>query len=335
MKLTEQISLGGYAFTIEEDALKTLEEYIDKVRKVSSEDVREELTADIEERLAELFLEKCPKGTVVDLKVVRDSVDRIGVPSEDMDEEPSVKEKSSPKEKRFYRSLDDRVFGGVCSGAAKYFGVDVFLVRLIPSLIVILLFMASHHGHGAIELIIAYLLVWVIAPAPKTVEQKCHAEGKPLHFNEFKEQAESSKASIETTAEEVRTAPGFKAFGRFVAVTVGTIFALLGIAILVTDLFGIITFGSWATNFCQMISDSADRMVTISLVFDPLIQWSFVGMISLFGISMLYSGIVMILDLNSPKWRPGLIFFLVFMTCALFFGLSVFKHMIEISNLWM
>ena len=32
--------------------------------------------------------------------------------------------------KRLYRSLDDRMVGGVCSGLGEYFGIDPTLVRL-------------------------------------------------------------------------------------------------------------------------------------------------------------------------------------------------------------
>ena len=33
--------------------------------------------------------------------------------------------------KRLYRDENDKVFGGVCSGLANYFGIDVVVMRII------------------------------------------------------------------------------------------------------------------------------------------------------------------------------------------------------------
>lgn len=60
---------------------------------------------------------------------------------------------------RLVRSASDKVFGGVCGGLARYFGVDSTIVRVVFVLAVL---------SGLSPLI--YLILWVVmpleAPAP-------------------------------------------------------------------------------------------------------------------------------------------------------------------------
>jgi len=56
--------------------------------------------------------------------------------------------------KRLVRT-QDRWLGGVCSGLARYFGIDANLVRLIVVIGTIL-------GFGS--LIIAYIVAWILMP---------------------------------------------------------------------------------------------------------------------------------------------------------------------------
>jgi phage shock protein C len=53
------------------------------------------------------------------------------------------------------RSTDDKWIGGVCSGIARYAGVDVVLVRLLFLVLTVFSF-----GAG----VLAYLVAWVVMP---------------------------------------------------------------------------------------------------------------------------------------------------------------------------
>ena len=56
MKTTENISLAGYAFTIEGDAYEELSAYLNDIRRNFGNDASaQEITEDIEERIAELL----------------------------------------------------------------------------------------------------------------------------------------------------------------------------------------------------------------------------------------------------------------------------------------
>lgn len=56
--------------------------------------------------------------------------------------------------KKLYRSIEDRYIGGVCGGLAKYFNMDVVIIRL-------LFFLALVLGGGGF---LAYVVLWIVVP---------------------------------------------------------------------------------------------------------------------------------------------------------------------------
>ncbi len=58
------------------------------------------------------------------------------------------------QQKRLYRSRFDTVIGGVSGGLAKYFEIDILLIRLL--FVVLALFAAGG--------IVAYIILWIIMP---------------------------------------------------------------------------------------------------------------------------------------------------------------------------
>lgn len=89
MKQVEYVSIGGYVFSLEDSASHAAKEYLDQLeafysRKESGAEVME----GIEERMAELLLEKSGKGGVVTLAMVSDVISVLGRP-ETIEEETS------------------------------------------------------------------------------------------------------------------------------------------------------------------------------------------------------------------------------------------------------
>ncbi|MBQ9469888.1 MAG: PspC domain-containing protein [Bacteroidales bacterium] len=62
--------------------------------------------------------------------------------------------------RRLLRCSDDRIIGGVCSGLALYFSIDVIIIRAI--------FLAVLLGMGVGLLV--YIVLWVATPAATTAE---------------------------------------------------------------------------------------------------------------------------------------------------------------------
>jgi phage shock protein C len=72
-----------------------------------------------------------------------------------MSENSYVGSQTSAPVRRFLRSRDDRMIAGVCGGAARYFGIDPTLLRL-------LLVVAAILGIGTGALV--YLACWLLVP---------------------------------------------------------------------------------------------------------------------------------------------------------------------------
>ncbi len=79
--------------------------------------------------------------------------------------------------KKLYRDTEDRVLGGVSSGIASYFGIDVVLVRI---LFVISIFLG---GAG----LIAYIILWIITPEAKSITEKMQMQGEPVTISNIEE----------------------------------------------------------------------------------------------------------------------------------------------------
>ncbi|NLS45035.1 MAG: PspC domain-containing protein [Firmicutes bacterium] len=56
--------------------------------------------------------------------------------------------------RRLYRIRSQRKLGGVCAGLARYFNIDVSIIRIVWILLAVL------YGSG----ILAYILAWIIIP---------------------------------------------------------------------------------------------------------------------------------------------------------------------------
>ena len=120
----------------------------------------------------------------------------IAVPSS------SVKEVGGPK-KRLFRDIDNKVIGGVCAGLSKYFGLTVWIIRilfLIPFIRFIINFRHVHlfqfwefpdfsnffdltFSPGAIFI---YIVLWLVLPEAKTSADKLEMIGEKVDLNSIK-----------------------------------------------------------------------------------------------------------------------------------------------------
>lgn len=73
---------------------------------------------------------------------------------------------SSPNPKRFYRSRDQKVIGGVCAGLAERFGWDITVVRIVTILVALF-------GGPAV---LAYLIAWIIVPVRPYADRPLSAD---------------------------------------------------------------------------------------------------------------------------------------------------------------
>ncbi|HMR43415.1 MAG TPA: PspC domain-containing protein [Saprospiraceae bacterium] len=185
------INLGSYPFTIDEDAFAHLEKYLKTIHQhFKQSEGYEEIVADIESRLAELFQENLGSRKIVTLKDVKLAITIMGTPEEfgadPIEEHGPEAEPRSKKQthrefsdnyrtgKRLFRNPDDEVIGGVCSGIAAYFGIqDPLWVRLFFVLVTI------SGGFG----IPAYLILWAILPKAESASDRLSMRGEPINVS--------------------------------------------------------------------------------------------------------------------------------------------------------
>lgn len=85
--------------------------------------------------------------------------------------------------RRFYRNPDERVLGGVASGLALYFNIDVLLARIL------FLIAAFGFGFG----ILAYIILWIAAPQASTITDRMKMKGKEVTLTNISTSVKESK----------------------------------------------------------------------------------------------------------------------------------------------
>lgn len=322
MKTTENISLGGLAFTIESDAYNELHRYLEEIDACFSNDPSgSEIVEDIEVRISELIKEKCPEGTVVSLCMIEEIKKRIGDPKELGEEEIETTSETQTfetegqpyrcnlRDKRLYRDIDNRMIAGVCSGLGEYFNLDKVIFRVLFLACFVLGFIGIESGMFGISFI-AYLILWIAVPAARTVEEKCQMKSKPINLEGFK----AKDNRFEKEVKEVVESPAGRTLGRILLTVVGIILLTIGMG----GLFSLIFIPSVheiaeAAMIAEMSPFDAEEMLAINLIRSNTFWWLIMGSLGIAFIGVIYGGIMLIFDFKRPVWKPGLVLFIAWM----------------------
>lgn len=195
MKKNISINISGIIFHIEEDGYDRFKKYLDSInRYFASYEDSEEIIADIESRIAELFLEKLDDGKQVisneDVDALISTMGQISdfeaMEEEDdfAKEEPASgkkektqqkaqsKKRSSQREqegpRRFQRDTSNQLLGGVAAGAAHYLKIDQIWIRVLAIITI------------PISPIV-YLFLWIALPGNDNMIE--HESVKKLYRN--------------------------------------------------------------------------------------------------------------------------------------------------------
>ena len=180
MNKTVNINLAGIFFHIDEDAFNKLQHYLEAIkRSLTGTQGREEIIADIEARIAELFSEKIKnERQVISTREVDEVIAIMGQPEDYMLDEEIFEDEpytSRPKTtgKQLFRDTEHSYVGGVSSGLAHYLAIDAIWIRLLW----IILTIASS---GAFILI--YIALWIFVPEAKTTADKLSMRGEAVNI---------------------------------------------------------------------------------------------------------------------------------------------------------
>ncbi len=329
MNKTITANISGIVFYLEIGAYDKLNNYLSTIKKyLNDADSRDEIMADIESRIAELFKERFKNERSV---VIMSDVDHIiaimGEPEQYFDGEDAEETTSSKsadensqkaKSKRIFRDEDDKVAGGVCSGIGHYFGIDRIWIR------VIFLFAFFVWGVGFIP----YIILWIVIPKAKTTAEKLEMKGEAVNvdnikktvedkFNELKdsfngEGAKNAANSLSNVLSKIFTFIGMvilfilKFFVKFI----GVILLIIGISLLVALLAT--TFNS---EVITVVSDNSIFQIKSYDIIHALIgtgtnsTLTLVALILVFGIpviGIIYSAIKILFKLKTNNKAIGI-----------------------------
>lgn len=272
MNKTVTINISGIIFHIEEDAYDKLSKYLGTIKGYFSRtDGGNEIMSDIEARIAEMLQSKTNSLKQVVLMTDVDSViETMGKPEEFADVQDDHKEEETSQEntytenvkKRMFRDPDNKAIGGVCSGIAAYFDIDIVWIRLAMFLLIFF---------GGISLWV-YIVLWIVIPEAKTTAEKLAMKGEKIDINNIsktvKEEAEQMKKRMEKYGNDIKNnSQGFRndsrnffdklgdflkefffLFGKVFARIVGLILLVFGVIFMFSFITGIFGFSMAGTN---------------------------------------------------------------------------------------
>ncbi len=203
MKKNISINLQGLIFHIEDDGYEVLSRYLQEVKAhFASYQGHEEIVADIEGRIAELFSARLSVSkqviTLADVEEMTAKMGRVSDFAPEPDEEeaayadpaaaggaygrstgptpPFGGQAADGQPRRLYRDLAHRKIAGVCAGLAQYFRVNPLVVRLIFLALVLLPNLFRHRfpfpGVGLFDrdfdfpglVLVLYGILWIALP---------------------------------------------------------------------------------------------------------------------------------------------------------------------------
>ena len=205
------INLGNFPLTIDEDAYRHLENYLQSLHNhFRASEGYEEIMSDIEARLGELMREGMGKRAIATTQDVKNAVSVMGTPedfgAQSVDNEPITNKKSANTEgsasdkysgiktgKQIFRDTDNKVIGGVCSGIAAYLGIaDPLWVRLF--------FIGTTFIFGSSFLL--YFILMVIIPKAETTADRLAMRGEPIDVNSIAKSVELGAESFSKKVNE-------------------------------------------------------------------------------------------------------------------------------------
>lgn len=261
MNKTVNINLANTLFHIDEDAYNKMRKYLESVkRSFANTPGSDEILADIEARIAELFHEKLEnERQVITHKEVDAVIAIMGQPEDYMvdedifeDEPKSKKETTTNRVKKLYRDTDHKYVAGVSSGLAHYLGIDPLWIRILW------VFLTIGSGGGFILL---YGLLWILIPEASTTSQKLDMRGEAVNISNIERKV---KEGFDDVADRVKSVDYekvgdtvkkggktvfdtigeiimflFKIFGKFI----GIILIIIGASTLIGLFIGLLSVG--------------------------------------------------------------------------------------------
>ena len=323
MNKVEKVSIGKCAFSLDEKAYATIKGYLDSLNLYYSKmEGGKEILEGIEERKAELLLEKTENGAnVVTSDIANEIIEILGRPEviEQGSESDGGPKYNYEGKKRLYRDPSNKILGGVCSGLAAYFNTDTVLIRVLFVVLTLLPGILTW-GHGSSIAPVLYIIAWIAMPKANTLRKQCEMRGQSLNIADIEQQYKDGSAFVKDNNSDF-----WRVCGRILGIFIGIILLMMGISGLVAG--GVAAFGSTAifhidsqlvmNTLQEIFEEFGSSYYSFNAGITPLIRILLIVFGSLVYflpcIALIYAGIHLIFNFKSPSWRPGLVLFILWL----------------------
>ena len=342
MKEVEKVSLGGYAFTMEQDASELAAGYLGELEAFySGREGGGEIIEGIEERMAELLHEKCGRDGVVSRTDIERIIGILGRPEVIEEEDgpageagggtrPSSTGEARPRRK-LYRDMTDKVVAGVCSGLGTYFNVDKALFRILFVLFTVLglsVFKWNFHGHTNLSIHlffpVLYAILWICMPAAKTARQRWEQRGEDGTVLGIQQSIENGAREVGDAIKSVSQSKTWGELG-------GVLGKLIGVVLVIIGFSGLFGLGRLYDNGIAELCYHAPAVA--AALARPWIHVLLALVVFLPFLGILYGGLQLLFGFKSPSWHPGLVIFILWLMSLIATGILAFTGII--STEWM
>ena len=327
MKNVTKVSISGYAFIVEDEGYRMLDNYLAKLKRYyAGQPGGMEIVEGIEERIAELLRERISTmDEVVSKEKAAEVLAIMGKPEDIEDESSAGPEPDFGDERprrRIYRDVDNKLLGGVCSGLGAYFRTDPLWFRL--GFVFGVLFVGlvgfpfgqfaflPRLGQNGGFFVLLYLILWIIVPPARTVVQRCKMRGENPDFSGIQQRVKRGIDEVERGVRRVgRESRGMgnqlaHGIGRGLAICIGICLLCVAIPLLIAIAFG----GAFFMGMSHSLPIDALSLVALG---SPICLLHVLGLlvVVLPCLGLLYGGLALIFNLKPKGFRPGLSIFLL------------------------
>jgi phage shock protein PspC (stress-responsive transcriptional regulator) len=110
--------------------------------------------------------------------------------------------------KKLYRDEDNKILGGVCAGLSNYFGVQIWVPRLIFVLPFVTKFFdlfdgGLHSFRYSPGAAMVYIIAWLVVPPAKTTSEKLEAKGEKVDIDSIKNSVMEELKGVQQRATKI------------------------------------------------------------------------------------------------------------------------------------